>query len=148
MRKPIFVIIAIIYIASIVLISLFGMEMKIYNEIIPVTNILCLNTTSKNIEVSDDMDTTILKTKFTEPYNKNNNTGTMIQIYWKVEPDNATTKDVDFVFDESNSRIEMYKTADGVYTGLVLFYNKSIVSVKIVSTDGRKVYKNLILWAY
>ena len=106
-------------------------DFKIYNEIIPVTNILCLNTTSKNIEVSDDMDTTILKTKFTEPYNKNNNTGTMIQIYWKVEPDNATTKDVDFVFDENNSRIEMYK--------IQLEYYKKAVK-KIHNTENVESY--------
>ena len=51
MRKSTIIFIAVIYIASIAVISLFGMKMSVYNEIIPVTSILCLNETDDNVEV-------------------------------------------------------------------------------------------------
>lgn len=148
MRKSTVIFIVVIYIASIAVISLFGMKMSVYNEIIPVTSILCLNETDDNVEVIKDDDNTIIRTKFDTPYDKNTQTGTMIQLLWRVEPDNASTKDVKFVYDENNTRVEFYKTEEGEYTGLVLFYKKSMIDVKIMSTDGRRIYKEVTLWAY
>ena len=148
MRKSTIIMIAIVYIASIVIISLFGLKMSVYNEFIPVSKIICLNESDDVISKELNGDSITLKTKFTEPYNKTLQKGTMIQLYWKVDPDNASKKDVKFVYDENNSRVEFYKTADGEYTGLVLFYNKTMIDVKIMSTDGRRLYKDVTLWAY
>ena len=148
MKKSTIILIVIIYISSILVISLFGMKMSVYNEFIPVSAILCLNNTDENIERIDSEDNIIIKIKFTSPYDINSGKGTKFQIYWRVMPDNATIKNVKFLYDESNSRLEFYKTEDGEYTGLVLFYNKTISTVKISSTDGRKVYTTITLWAY
>ena len=148
MKKSTIMFIVVIYIASITIISLFGMKMSVYNEFIPVTSILCLNETEDGVEVINSNHSTILKTKFEEPYDKATQTGTMIQLYWRVEPDNASVKNVKFIYDENNSRVEFYQTEDGEYTGLVLFYKKSMIDVKIMSTDGRRVYKEVTLWAY
>lgn len=148
MRKSTIIFIVVIYIASIAAISLFGMKMSVYNELIPVTSILCLNETDENVEVIEDDENTIIRTKFEDPYDKTTQTGTMIQLLWRVEPDNASVKDVKFIYDENNHRVEFYKTEDGEYTGLVLFYKKSMIDVKIMSTDGRRIYKEVTLWAY
>ena len=51
MKKSTLIMIAIVYIASIVLISLFGMKSVVYNEVIPVTKIECLNETDSKTEV-------------------------------------------------------------------------------------------------
>lgn len=148
MRKSTIIFIVVIYIASITVISLFGMKMSVYNEFIPVSSILCLNETEDGVEVLYNNNNTVLKTKFEQPYDKATQTGTMIQLYWRVEPDNATIKDVKFIYDKNNSRVEFYKTEEGEYTGLVLFYKKTMIDVKIMSTDGRRVYKEVTLWAY
>lgn len=148
MRKSTIIFIVVIYIASITVISLFGMKMSVYNEFIPVSSILCLNETEDGVEVLYNNNNTVLKTKFEQPYDKTTQTGTMIQLYWRVEPDNATIKDVKFIYDKNNSRVEFYKTEEGEYTGLVLFYKKTMIDVKIMSTDGRRVYKEVTLWAY
>lgn len=148
MRKSTIIFIVVIYIASIAAISLFGMKMSVYNELIPVTSILCLNETDENVEVINNDDNTIIRTKFDTPYDKTTQTGTMIQLLWRVEPDNASVKDVKFIYDENNTRVEFYKTEEGEYTGLVLFYKKSMIDVKIMSTDGRRIYKEVTLWAY
>jgi len=97
MKKSTIMFIVVIYIASITVISLFGMKMSVYNEFIPVTSILCLNETEDGVEVINDNDNLILKTKFETPYDKATQTGTMIQLYWRVEPDNASVKDVKFL---------------------------------------------------
>ena len=148
MRKSTIIFIVIIYIGSITILSLFGMKMSVYNEFIPVSAIVCLNKSEDNVEVINDVSSTILKTRFSKSYDKTSQSGTMIQINWKVEPDNASVKNVKFIFDENNNRVEFYQTEEGEYTGLVLFYKKSMIDVKIMSTDGRRVYKNVTLWAY
>lgn len=148
MKKSVVIIILLIYCVSIVMVNFFGLKMQVYNEFVSVDSIICINEDDDNIDVNIDNEKTILKTKFIKAYDKNIQSGTMIQIYWRVLPDNATIKNVKFVYDENNTRVEFYKTENGEYTGLVLFYNKSMIDVKIMSTDGRKIYKELTLWAY
>ena len=148
MKKSVVIIILLIYCVSIVVVNFFGLKMHVYNEFVSVDSIICINEDDDNVDVNMDNEKTILKTKFTKAYDKNIQSGTMIQIYWRVLPDNATIKNVKFVYDEKNTRVEFYKTENGEYTGLVLFYNKSMIDVKIMSTDGRRIYKELTLWAY
>ena len=148
MKKSIVIIIAFIYLFSIAILNFFGLSMQVYDEFIPVHSILCLNENENNILVDNTTNKTIIKTKFIKPYDKVAQTGTMIQIYWRVLPDNATIKSVKFIYDDNNPRVEFYRTKEGEYTGLVLFNNKSMIDVKIMSTDGRRIYKELTLWAY
>lgn len=148
MNKATLIIIAIVFIGSIALINLFGMEMSVYNEDIPVASILCINESDERVQVIDRPNQDLqLKTTFTEAYNKDTNEGTFIQIQYRVLPDNASNKKVKFSgFNESDSRYEFYKNEEtGEYTGLVLFYKPATVPVTITSTDGRRVVKKVIL---
>ena len=48
MNKITIIFIAIIFIGSIAIVNLFGMEMAVYNKEIPVTSILCINENDEN----------------------------------------------------------------------------------------------------
>ena len=149
MRKSTIMIIAIVYIASIVLISFFGMKLSVYNEFRQVDLIICRNQTDERSTVGQTSSGKMLiTTKFTTPADKETITGTMIQLLWKVEPDNATNKEVEFRYDKTNTLVEFYKTEDGRETGLVLFYGRTMLNVSIVAKDGRGAIKELTLWAY
>ena len=140
--------IALVFVASVAAISFFGMRMKVYNEVIPVSEIVCLNETSGDIKVTDGPDNrTVIQTKFTTPADKTALSGTMIQLMVRVLPDNATTKGVRYVYDTENPNVEFYETESGEQTGLVLFYNKAVIEVKVMSTDGRRVEKKLTVAA-
>ena len=149
MKKSTTIFIGVVFVASIIFISFFGMKMSVYNEYIPITQIVCRNETDSNVIVgATSTGKTLIKTPFSKPADKEKITGTMIQLLWKVEPENATSKSVKFVYDESNPNIEFYKTEDGEDTGLVLFYGKTMFNVTIMSTDGRRIMKEITLWAY
>lgn len=148
MKKSTLILIIIIYIASIPIINLFGMNVKLYNEKVNVSHIECLNETDENCEVSESNGKKILKVKFTEKADPVNLTGTMLQLTWRVAPDNATKKDVTFNIKGNKSRIEMFKDAEGNETGLILFSGKAMVDIDIMSTDGTKVYTTVLVWAY
>lgn len=149
MNKATIIFIAIIYIGSIAIINLFGMEMAVYNKEIPVSSIICINESDDNLRVIDkEGQSKTLWVDFTEAYDKNTNTGTYIQIKYRVLPDNASIKGVTFVCNHDNPRYEFDKHSNGEYTGLVFFYKPAIISdVKIMSTDGRKVYTTVTLVA-
>jgi len=147
MKKSTVIFIAIIYLSSIAIISFFGMKIAVYNEIIPVTAIECINETDENVEVTYSDDKKILKVPFTEPANIEEISGTMIQIQFRVLPDNASEKEVKFVYSE-NERVYFYKNENGEETGLVLFSGKANIRVTIMSTDGRRVMTEITLWAY
>ena len=152
MNKATVILIAVIYIASIVLISLFGMRAIIYQEVIPVTRIECTNTTDQNSQVTvQDDGTKIIQVRFTTAgdFSTGVLTGTYIQLSWHVYPDNATTKNVQFVpAENATERVTFFENASGEQTGLVLFSGRATVPVQIMSTDGTRIYASVILWAY
>ena len=148
MKKSTLIIILIIYVASIAIINFFGMSVKLYDEVINVTAVECINKTDKNTEVIDNGERKILKVKFTEPANATDLTGTMLQLQWRVLPDNATVKDVRFVYNTQNTRVEFYEDEKGRKTGLMLFSGPTMLDVRIMSTDGLRKYADILVWVY
>lgn len=141
------IIIGIVYLASIVIISIFGMRSVVFNEIIPVSKIECINVTDDKINVSEENNVKIIKIKYDKPANTETNEGTMVQLEWRVLPDNATTKDVKFVYD-SSPRVTFATDEAGNEVGLILFTGKVVLPVKIMSTDGSRIYADVTIWAY
>ena len=147
MNKATMIIIAIIYLASIVFISVFGMKFVIFNSIIPVTRIECVNTSDDLVEVSG-AEKKLLKVKFDKPGNAETLTGTMVQVEWRVLPDNASNKDVKFVYNESLTRVNFVKDESGKELGLILFSGVVVLDLRIMSTDGSRIYTDLTIWVY
>lgn len=147
MKKSTLIIIALVYVASIVIISLFGMRAYVYTEVIPVMHIECLNSTDAKSEVYYSGDMKVIKVKFTTPGDRETLTGTMLQLSYRVTPDNATNKEVKFVYTE-NKRAEFVKDENGRDLGLILFTGEVVLKIKIMATDGSKVYTEFVVWVY
>ena len=147
MKKSTLIMIAIVYIASIVVISIFGMKSVVYNEVIPVTKIECLNQSDDKTQVEYDGDIKVISVEYKKPGNAENLTGTMVQLSWRVLPDNASNKKVKFVRNQ-NSRAEFVKDEAGNEVGLILFTGKVVLNIKIMSTDGTQIFDEIVVWAY
>ena len=147
MKKSTLIMIAIVYIASIVIISIFGMKSVVYNEVIPVTKIECLNVTDDKTEVEYDGDTNVISVQYKRPGNAEILSGTMVQLSWRVLPDNASNKKVKFVHNQT-TRAEFVKDEAGNEVGLILFTGKVVLNIKIMSTDGTQVFEEIVVWAY
>ena len=74
--------------------------------------------------------------------------GTMVQLIYRVLPDNATTKKVKFVYNETLTRIHFVKDEKGNDLGLVLFTGTGIFNVRIMATDGSQVYTDIVIDVY
>ncbi|MDD3397224.1 MAG: Ig-like domain-containing protein [Clostridia bacterium] len=122
MKKSIVIIIGIIYVASICLIGFFGMKIKAYNETIYVTNVECLNKDMRDGTDSQDnpYKYVILTYKLNLAY----------QIEWKVYPENASNRNIEFSYDTSTT------VANVNYFGAVTFNKKGTITIQIKSTDG------------
>ncbi len=149
MKKTTMIMIGIIYVASIVIISIFGLKSVVYNEVIPVTQIMCLNETDEKTSVTTDFEgKKIIKIKYTEPGNEESLTGTMVQLSWRTLPDDASNKDVKFVYNTTLTNAKFIKDEKGKELGLILFTGKVMLNIRIMATDGSKVYTDVIVWAY
>lgn len=147
MKKSTLIIIALIYVASIVIISVFGLKAVVFDEVIPVTKIECLNETDEKTTVKvDSKGKKLITIDYTEPGDEVTLTGTMVQLSWRVLPDNATTKDVRFVYNTELARVKFVKNNEGKELGLILFTGKVKLDVQIVSTDGTRVYQDVTIW--
>lgn len=153
MKKSTVILIAIIYVASIVVISVLGLKGRIYNEIYPVTAIECLNQSDRNTEVIDDYQGTglkLIKVPFTEEGTIESGVpeGTMVQFVYRVLPDNATNKRVKFEYNETLTRIKFVKDEKGNDLGIALFSGTGIFYINIVATDGTQVYTTVVVQVY
>lgn len=148
MKKSTLIIIGVVYIASIVLISVLGLVPKVYRPVYPVTKIECLNETDDKVRVynraSDGK--LIVRLKFEEPAAEDGSSGTLVQLIFRVTPDNATNPNLHYQY-KNSTRIKFVQDGAGRETGILLFFGPSQVDLTVVAADGSGVKLNLLIWA-
>ena len=121
MKKSVIVLIGIIYAASIVLVTFFGLKYATYEpEEIPVDEIKIITTDANNEIQTDDAGA-----KYVILYAK-----ATFQIEYELSPSNASNKKVDFVIDSDVATIDE--------NGLVTFTEEGSAKIYVVSTDGTR----------
>ena len=126
MKKSVVILIAIIYISSVALVSFFGLQHKTFNEIIYVEKIEILN---ENYKLDQNGE------KYITVRGENK-----LQIDWRVYPDNATNKEVDFVYDTTNTKFTVDE--NGVVTCST---GKGAITVQIVAKDGTGIKDKILI---
>jgi len=127
MKKSVIIMILIIYVASIVFIGFFGMKIASYNETLYVDHIECTN--EEAVQYTGFKYVIIDYATILEGDMNTN----VFQLQWKVYPENATYRNVNFVYDEN--------TTVGYITkiGTVVFNKKGTITIYITSTDGQNI---------
>ena len=132
MKKSVVILIAIIYIASIALVSFFGLQLKIFDEIIYSTGIDLLN---EDIKIDKNGNNYALAEKGEDGIWR-------YQLNWRVHPDNVTNDGVTFSYDNQNNTV--FIDEDGVIT----FTQKGVVTVTILPKDAApNVSATVKIWA-
>ena len=140
MKKSVVILIALIYVVSIALVSFFGLQFKVFNEIVPVEKIELLNEnpkykTEKNSETGE---VTQVPYFVIEP---NANGERLFQIETHVYPDNATDKKVEYSYDKSNTSVTVSED------GLVRFEKAGSVTIYMTPADGSDFVMKIIVIA-
>ena len=121
MKKSVIILIALIFIASVVLVSFFGLQYKSFNEIVYVTEIELLE---EKLKYNDEG----------KPYvviRPDENGQRQYQIKYRVHPDNATDSSVTFAYDNQNPSVSVDEN------GVVTFTKGGTsVTVQIIANDG------------
>ena len=134
MKKSVVILIAIIYIASIALVSFFGLQLKTFNEIVYSTGIELLNE-----DIKPKVDPTGNDWALAE---KGEDGIWRYQLQWRVYPDNVTNDGVTFSYDNQNNTV--FINEDGVIT----FTKKGVVTVTILPKDASpNVSATIKIWA-
>lgn len=131
MKKSVVILIGIIYVAAIAVVSFFGLQFKVFNEVIPVERIEILNEGLKDSESWG---------KYVVIY-ADENGEYRYKIDYRVYPDNATDAEVSFTYDDTKG----YVTVDE--TGLVIFTSPGMVKVFIIAKDGTGTQTTLTIIA-
>ena len=124
MKKSVVILIAIIYVASIALVSFFGLQYQTFFEVVYTTDIELLNPDimtspegKKYVVIDPQPDGTY-----------------MYQIDYRVHPDNATNDGVLFVYNEEKAE-KLSITVDE--NGVVKFSPKGgTITVQLIAKDG------------
>lgn len=148
MKKSTIIMIAIVYIASIVFISLFGMRAIIFEEVIPVTKVECINVSDERVTVTESNGSKVLNIPFTEPGTLDDNgspQGTFVYINVRVYPDNATNQNIIFVYNEDSAvGVDFIKGTEGNELRVLLFENPISFPLTIKAADGSNVSE--LIW--
>ena len=133
MKKSVIILIALIYIASVVLVSFFGLQYKSFKEIVYTTGIELLNTDLKINEETGETYVVIRPDKETGERK--------YQILYRVHPDNATDPGVSFAYDKQNTAVSIDEN------GVVTFTKRGAVIVEIIAKDGSGAKATLTIYA-
>ena len=137
MKKSVVILIAIIYVLSIVLVSFFGLQFKMFDQIIPVESLEILNEG-------------LLQTEQWGQYTQLFLSGGSgrFQIEYRIGPDNATNKTLDFkptVVFGSESVLEHITIEENGIVTVEGLYEMAIITIKITSLDNVEVTKTITL---
>ena len=121
MKKSVVILIALIFIASVVLVSFFGLQFKTFDEIVYVESIEILE---------DNLKTNPEGQKYVVILPDENGVR-QYQIKYRVHPDNATDDSVTFVYDKQNTNVSVDEN------GVVTFAKeRTSVTVQVKANDG------------
>lgn len=127
MKKSTIILIGLIYLVSIILVGVYGLQYKQFHQIVYATSVEVTNTPDKYATVQSTGEQ--IKTYFVY---KNAETGLrQFQIDWRIEPiETVTNKNVKFVYEDGHG----YTVSE---TGLVEFTKSGVVAnITIVPADG------------
>lgn len=141
MKKSTLIMIGIIYIASIIIVSIFGLKAVMYDVVVPVTKVeIGILEQQDNVYMYERNGTKIIQVEYIGAGDVNTLEGTVLQLQVRVYPDNATDKSVKYMFDrESNPFVTMH-TLDERETGAVVFSGIGSFEMRVYSTDGTNIY--------
>lgn len=132
MKKSVVILIAIIYIASIALVSFFGLQFKVFNAIVYSTKIELLN---EDIKINKSGMPWALAEKGEDGIWR-------YQLEYRVHPDNVTDNGVTFSYDNLNNTVSVDEN------GVVTFTKKGVVIIEIFPKDGSPEVSAVIqIWA-
>ena len=132
MKKSVVIIIGVIYGLSIIVVTLFGLKHKTFNEIIYVSQI---SIEEENVKYLPSGMKFIMLTP-------DENGQCQYQLKWTVSPDNVTTPDVAFDYDKENPHVTVDEN------GLVTFTSQTEITITISSTDGTPAKDTIRIFCY
>lgn len=120
MKKSVVILIAVIYVAAVALVSFFGLQFKVFEEIVYVESIEILNEGLKDSNTFGKYAVVTL----------DENGEAMYQIEYRVRPDNATNQSVNFVYDKQTQGVSVDEN------GIVKFTAPGMVIITLTPKDG------------
>ena len=139
MKKSVIVLIGVIYVLSIFLVSFLGLKIDVYNQTIYTTGLEITNELDDvTCKVSEENKQCVKEdakgVKYAIVYYDDDLTNpTSFQISWRVHPDDASDKNVKFIYDVDS----------GVATvnsfGTVIFKKRGTVTITVSTCDGTNI---------
>ena len=146
MKKTSIILVGIIYIASIIIVSIFGLKAVMYDIVTPVIKVeVGVIGGQSNVQITERNDKKIIILEYEGPGNVDTLEGTVLQLEVRVYPDDANEKAVKYVYDrDSYPQIQMH-SIDGRETGAIVFTGIAMVSMRVYSTDGTNIYEEILI---
>ena len=130
MKKSVVILIGIIYLVSVALVSFFGLDFKVFEEVVYVERVEILN---KGTEEFGGIPCVYVKAGADGIYR--------YQIEYRVYPDNATNQEVDFIYDKQNTAVSIDEK------GVVTLTSPTLIEVEIIPRDGSVASASIIIIA-
>lgn len=132
MKKSVVILIAIIYVAAIAVVSFFGLQFKVFNQVIPVSEIV--------IDNKDLKESPYYPTPYATVYLDENGRA-QYQIKCTVLPVEATNTNVTYAYDRQSA------VASVDENGLVTFTGVGLLEIKLIPSDGSDVSAKITIVA-
>ena len=145
MKKSVVLLISLVYIISIVVVGILGLQMRVYDEVIYVTDINCIiKNHEKDIKENVQYENVNYDYYCYIPFEEN----LQLEIQSNVIPDNATNGHVDYSIEGSSSEnVQLTKYEDHNLAILTFLEGgDGALTVHVKSTDGKQCEKMILLY--
>ena len=128
MKKSVVILIGIIYVAAIALVSFFGLKHKVFDEVVPVSQIEII---SEGVEYNPD------KNSYSIVIRPDEDGVRAFRIKYRVYPDDATESSVSFTIDSKMATVDD--------SGLVVFDRSGTATVILTANDGTGISTKIVI---
>ena len=143
MKKSVVLTIAIIYIVAVVAVGVFGISVRIPEQIVYVDKITCVSDGYKSYEDNQDKLALGYDGYISKTYSK----GLKVVIQCAINPIDATNGDLIYIYDESRSDVYTVEVRpDG--TAVVSFHQSGSAIITIKAADSKGVSTKIEIYAF
>lgn len=139
MKKSVVLLIGLVYIISVVIVGVLGLKMRVYDEVVYVTDIVLSIKGYEPWEKDFEYEGNFINYYYYFDYTPE----MKIEIQGNVEPVEATSSHIDYrIADDLKNIVTLEKSSDN-NIAIVTFHESTTLDITAQSTDGKKLQKTM-----
>lgn len=142
MKKSVVLLISLVYIISVVIVGVLGLKMRVYDEVVYVTDIVLSIKGYEPLQKDFEHEGRLINYYYFIEYTQD----MKLEIQGNVEPVEATYSHVTYYIEKGLEDVVALETSTDNNIAVVTFHQPTWLDINVQSTDGKKLQKTMAIF--